>query len=115
MKKLWTALLSIAIVAAAGMCTMAGTFDGYWDFEQADGTYAYGFPRILVVMDKTWYQNTRVVLGEDGSTASFYHKGSYNAYAEEGMTGGLLFTIGASVNTDFQDLPGFVYLGFDEE
>ena len=115
MKKLWTALLSIAIVAAAGLCTMAGTFDGYWDFEQADGTYAYGFPRILVVMDKTWYQNTRVVLGEDGSTASFYHKCSYNAYAEEGMTGGLLFTIGASVNTDFQDLPGFVYLGFDEE
>jgi len=115
MKKLWTVLLSIAIVTAAGMCTMAGTFDGYWDFEQAEGTYAYGFPRILIAMDKTWYQNTRVVLGEDGSMASFYHKGSYNAYAEEGMTGGLLFTIGASVNTDFQDLPSFVYLGFDEE
>ena len=115
MKKLWTALLSFAIVMAAGMCTMAGTFDGYWDFEQADGTYAYGFPRILVAMDKAWYQNTKVVLGENGSTASFYHKGSYDAYAEEGMTGGLLFTIGASVNTDFQDLPSFVYLGFDEE
>ena len=115
MRKIWTALLTLCIVMAAGVSALAGTFDGYWDFAQEDGTYAYGFPRILIAMDKTWYRNTRVVLGEDGQTASFYHKGSYNAYTEAGMTGGLLFSIGASVNTDFQDLPHFVYLGFDEE
>ena len=115
MRKLWTALLTFAIFMAAGMCAMAGTFDEYWDFEQEDGTYAYAFSRIKIPMDENWYQRTRVVPGKDGLTASFYHKGSYNAYADEGMTGGLLFTIGASVNTDFRNLPSFVYLGFDEE
>lgn len=46
---------------------------------------------------------------------SFYHKGSYDAYNAEGMKGGLLLTIGASVNTDFQNLPDLVFLGFDAE
>ena len=115
MKKLITALLALAFIVSMGVCVMAGTFDGYWDFPQDDGTYAYGFPRIKVSLDETWYKNTRVVLGESGSTVSFYHKGSYNAYAEEGLVGGLLFTTGASVNTDFKELPHFVYLGFDEE
>ena len=115
MKKIWTALLTIAIVMTAGVSVMAGTFDGYWDFAQGDGTYAYGFPRVLIAMDKIWYRNTRVILGENGQTVSFYHRGSYNAYEKKGMSGGLLFTLGASVNTDFQDLPHVVYLGFDEE
>ena len=115
MKKAWLILFTLAIIMAASMCAWAGTFDEYWDYEQADGTYAYGFPRIRVSMDKTWYQKTRVVLGEGGATASFYHTDSYNAFAEKGLDGGRLFTIGASVNTDFQNLPSFVYLGFDEE
>ncbi len=115
MKKIRIALITFAIIMAAGACAWAGTFDGYWDFKQEDGTYAYGFPRVLVSMDKTWYRNTRVILGEGSSTASFYHKDSYNAYAAEGLDGGRLFTIGASVNTDFQNLPHFIYLGFDEE
>ncbi len=115
MKKTLAALLTLVLVLAAGASATAGTFDEYWDFEQADGTYAYGFPRVLVSMDQNWYQKTRVVLGERGSTASFYHKGSYDAYAAEDMEGGLLFTIGASVNTDFENLPAFIYLGFDEE
>ena len=115
MKKIRAAIIILAIFMAAGVNTWAGTFDNYWDFEEPNEVYSYGFPRIKVSMDKTWYQKTRVVLGENGSTASFYHKDSYNAYAEEGVTGGLLFTIGASVNTDFKDLPSFVYLGFDEE
>ena len=34
-------------------------------------------------MDKNWYQNTRVEI-EDGD-ATFYHKDSYNAYAEDGL------------------------------
>ena len=115
MKKIFAVVIFLVMFMAAGVHTWAGAFDNYWDFEQAGGTYAYGFPRIKVTMSKTWYQKTRVVLGENGSTASFYHKDSYNAYAEEGLTGGLLFTLGASVNTDFQNLPSFVYLGFDEE
>lgn len=115
MKKLCATLLAMALVMIANVYAMAGTFDDYWDFEQADGTYAYAFSRVKVSMDKDWYQKTRVVLENDGSTASFYHEGSYSAYAAEGQTGGLLFAIGASVNTDFQSLPHFIWLGFDEE
>ncbi|MBO7709169.1 MAG: leucine-rich repeat domain-containing protein [Lachnospiraceae bacterium] len=115
MKKIWTAIIMLTLFLVAGMHTWAGTFDDYWDFEEGHGIYAYAFPRIRISMDETWYKKTRVVLGEDGATASFYHKDSYTAYEEEGLTGGLLFTLGASVNTDFEDLPGFVYLGFDEE
>ena len=63
MKKIRIALITFAIIMAAGACAWAGTFDGYWDFKQEDGTYAYGFPRVLVSMDKTWYRNTRVILG----------------------------------------------------
>lgn len=116
MKKIWAVfLLAIAVTMMTGICAQAGTFDGYWDFQQEDGSFAYGFPRIKVAIDKTWYRNTKVVLSEGGMTASFYHRASYRAFEKEGMTGGLLFTIGASVNTDFQDLPDVVFLGFDEE
>ena len=115
MKKLWMIMFALVLTVCAGARVRAGVFDGYWDFEQSDGTYAYGFPRVLVTMDKTWYQNTRVVLGEEGRTASFYHTDSYNAYAAEGLDGGRLFTLGASVNTDFQKLPHFIYIDFDEE
>ena len=115
MKKIWAAIIFSAVFMAAGVHAWAGTFSDYWDFRQEDGTYAYAFPRIKISMDENWYRKTRVVLGDDGSTASFCHKASYNAYAQEGLTGGRLFTIGASVNTDFQKLPDFIYLGFDEE
>ena len=115
MKRIWAALFTLVLTIASCLCVSAGTFDGYWDFLQSDGTYAYAFPRILVSMDEYWYQHTRVIEGEGGMTASFYHRGSFDAYGEEGVAGGLLFTLGASVNTDFQDLPSFKYLGFDEE
>ena len=115
MKKIWAALFTLVLTIASCLCVSAGTFDGYWDFLQADGSYAYAFPRILVSMDEYWYQHTRVIEGEGGMTASFYHRGSYDAYEKEGVAGGLLFTLGASVNTDFQNLPSFKYLGFDEE
>ena len=115
MKRLCGALVALVFAAMAGLCAFAGTFDDYYDFELADGTYAYAFPRVLISLDELWYRNTRVVTGENGSTFSFYHTGSYEAYAAEGLDGGRLFTIGASVNTDFEELPGFVFLGFDEE
>ena len=67
-------------------------------------------------MDENWYRKTKAVVADGGASVSFYHKGSNEAYAAEGMEGaGLLLTIGASVNSDFQELPDFTYLGFDEE
>ena len=49
--------------------------------------------------------------------ATFYQKASYDKYMEEkGIPGGgYLFTLGGCVNSDFKDLPSFIYLGFCEE
>lgn len=115
MKKIGAAIIILTACLAAGVPAWAGIFNDYWDFEEPGEIHSYGFPRIKVSMDQTWYRKTRVVLSEDGSTASFCHKDSYNAYAEEGLTGGILFTLCASENTDFEDLPDVVYLDFDEE
>ena len=113
-KKILLILLTMFAAAAAGMCCAgAGAFDEYYDFELSDGMYAYLFPRAMVVMDEMWYQNTIVISTERG--AAFYHKASYNAYAAEGLEGGRLFTLGASVNSSFEELPSFIYIGFDEE
>ena len=39
MKKMWAALLLTAvIIMTAGVCAIAGTFDGYWDSQQDDQT-----------------------------------------------------------------------------
>ena len=113
LKNIMLPVLALVMGAAAGASAWAGAFDEYYDFEQTDGTYAYLFPRALVTLDEEWYQNTMVIVGDRGAT--FYHKDSYDAYAAEGLEGGRLFTLGASVNTDFQELPSFVYIGFDEE
>ena len=48
--------------------------------------------------------------------AAFYQKASYDKYMEEGIPGGgYLFTLGGCVNSDFEDLPSFIYLGFCED
>ena len=111
-----TALITMGLSIAASASVWAGAFEQYYDYRNADGTYSYYFETgsgVFVTMDEEWYTNTRVVIEDSG--ASFYHKDSYNAYAEEGYKGGWLFTIGASVNSSFQELPSFEYIGFDEE
>lgn len=117
MKKRITVLLSALISLSASACVWAGAFDEYYDYENPDGTYTYFFDQdgqdIFVTLDQEWYQNTFVKTGDSGAT--FYHKDSYDAYEKEGYEGGRLFTIGASVNSSFQELPSFVYIGFDDE
>ena len=112
--------LSLLTCLTVGAAAWAGPFDHFYDYQNPDGTYSYyftgdDFPQgLFVTMDKDWYQNTFVKTNDN--SASFYHTDSYNAYADEGLEGGgFLFAIGASVNTDFQDLPHFEYIGFDEE
>ena len=114
MKKI-IALAAVLILTLTGAASVsAGIFDDYNDYENEDGTYTYYFDQgIKVTMDKDWYQKTMVKTGDNGAT--FYHKASYDAYAEEGFDGGRLFTIGASVNRSFENLPNFEYIGFDEE
>ena len=92
-----------------------GSFADFYDYQNPDGTYSYYFTRgVFVTMNKDWYQKTMVIPSENGAT--FYHKASYYAWQEKGFEGGgKLFTISATVNTDFQNLPSFEYIGFDEE
>lgn len=109
-----TLALSILLACAMTATVFAGAFDVYYDYQNEDGTYSYYFEQGLkVTLDEDWYQNTMVIADETGAT--FYHKDSYEAYKEEGYEGGRLFTLGASVNTDFKEFPSFEYIGFDEE
>ena len=112
MKKIM--IIALSALLACSTTAYAGMFDEYNDYQNPDGTYSYYFMQgVTVTMDEEWYQNTRVIVDDFG--AGFYHKDSYDAYQKEGYVGGWLFTIAASVNTDFRDLPSFAYIGFDEE
>lgn len=114
MKKRVIVFASLLLTFGTIVPASAGAFDEYYDYQNPDGTYSYYFAQGLkVTLDEEWYRETFVKTGDQGAT--FYHKDSYDKYNEEGLTGGRLFTIGASVNTSFQNLPSFEYIGFDEE
>jgi len=109
-----TMMLPLLLAGVMASAAYGGAFDVYYDYPNPDGTYSYYFEQGLkVTLDEEWYKNTMVIADDNGAT--FYHKASYEAYKEEGYEGGRLFTLGASVNTDFKELPSFEYIGFDEE
>lgn len=108
------AALIAMLVLSYGISVYAGIFDDYYDYQNPDGTYTYYFTQgVKVTLSEDWYQKTMVLADDYGAT--FYQKAGYEAYQKEGLEGGRLFTIGASVNTDFQNYPHFEYIGFDEE
>ena len=114
MKKKWMVLMTLTMSLTAASAAWPGVFDNYVDYQNPDGTYSYYFDQgVLVTLDENWYQNTIVKTSDRGAT--FYQKASYDAYEKEGMEGGRLFTIGASVNSSFSELPSFEYIGFDED
>ncbi|MCR5596609.1 MAG: hypothetical protein K6G19_00385 [Lachnospiraceae bacterium] len=115
MKKRMIALLTLAMSITMVSSAWAGVFDNYVDYQNPDGTYSYYFDEgVLITLDENWYQNTIVKIEEQGVT--FYQKASHDAWEKEGYEeGGRLFTIGASVNTSFSELPSFEYIGFDED
>lgn len=114
MKRMIAFAAAVLLTLACAASVSAGVFDDYNDYENEDGTYTYYFEQgIKVTMDKDWYQKT--IVKTDNGGATFYHKASYEAYEKEGFDGGRLFTIGASVNRSFENLPRFEYIGFDEE
>ena len=91
-----------------------GMFSDFYDFQNPDGTYSYYFSKcgLTVNMDERWYQAVLVKAGDDGAT--FYQKASYEGCMKDGYEGGRLFTLGASVNTDFTEFPSYYYIGFNE-
>lgn len=114
-KVLRMAALIGALTIGCGVSVNADGLEEFNDYALEDGTYNYYFMQGLMVnMSKQWYQNTFVKADE--TSATFYHRASYEKYEEEGMeNGGQLFTISYSVNTDFKDLNEMTYIGFDEE
>ena len=117
MKKTMIALLALGMSIAASVTVWAGPFENFYDYENQDGSYTYYFDQgqgVFVTMDENWYRHTLVITNDHG--ASFFHRESYDAFAEEGWKdGGWLFTLCASKDTNFRDLPGFEYIGFDDE
>jgi len=101
--------------AAASDQGVMSMFANYYDYQNSDGSYSYYFADcgLTVTMDEQWYQATRVIVNDYGAT--FYQKASYDAYMKQGFEGGRLFTLGASVNSDFQNYPSFKYIGFNED
>ena len=119
MKKLLIMLVSVITILSFTSIVMAKPFENFYDYQTEDGTFEYYLEpseymqSVFIPMDKDWYRHTIVLIEDNG--VSVYHKDSYNAYAEDGLKGGWLFTIGACVNSDFQNLPSFEYIGFDDE
>ena len=113
-KRMLVLLTSICMLAAAGSAAAAGMED-YNDYPNEDGTYSYYFTEqgVKVVLPEDWYENTFV--DASISSATFYHKDSYDKYEEKGYEGGRLFTIGYCVNDDYKDLPSYTFLGYSEE
>ena len=108
------AMLVLLAVAGAASASAAGLED-FNDYMNEDGTYSYYFMQgVTVTLSEEWYQNTFVKA--DVSSATFYHRDSYERYAAEGIEGGgMLFSIGCSVNTDFEDFEEMTYIGFDDQ
>ncbi len=115
--KLWTICMMAVMVIFGAIRVQANGLEDYTESDNGDGTYSYFFTEcgVKVTMPEEFYQNTRV-LGEL-ATATFVHKDSYDAYLEKGFKqGGRLFTIGCVVDGDsIVELPGYTFLGFDEE
>ena len=113
MKKSILAVLSALLTLGMAMSAFSEGFSDYNDYMNSDGSYSYYFMQgINVTMDQEWYQNTFVKADEE--KAVFYHRDSFYRYAEEGIDGGgRLFTIAASADTDFEQLPAYEYIGYD--
>ena len=106
------ALMLLALPALAETAP-ADPFDYVEDVLQ-DGTLVYSFQDLSLRLPADWGEKVLVLRDEGG--VSFYQKASYEKYQEEGIEGGgFLFSLAASVNTDYRDiLPSYEELGFSE-
>lgn len=111
MKRIIACLLALMLLAlpaalAAGLDFTTETL--------ADGSLVFKFDDLSLTLPADWADKVLAIPGEGG--LSFYHRASYERYAAEGIDGGgFLFSLGASVNGSFSQLPAFTYLGFCEQ
>ena len=106
------ALLLALCAAGTALCESMSYLD-YTDDILPDGRPIYYFPELSLTLPAQWSGKV-MAIAEEGRTA-FYQKASYEAFQKEGIPGGgFLFALGAAVNSDFQNLPAFRYIGFSE-
>ena len=107
-------LISIVLLMACNFALAEPmSYLDYTDDILEDGSLLYSFPEMSLQLPADW--NGKVIALREDQLTSFYHKASYEKYNAEGQKGGLLFSLGVSVNGSFSQLPAFEYLGFSEE
>lgn len=80
----------------------------------AESELIYRTEEVELHLPGSWAEKVLILPTLNGAT--FYQKASYDKYMEEGIPGGgYLFTLAGSVNSDFENLPSFIYLGFCED
>lgn len=115
MKKFLSLLLVFLLVFGVAFAENADNGFWYTDDVSEDGTLVYYFEDLSLTLPETWAG--RFIVETTDLGVSFYQKSSYEKYKEDGeeYPGGHLFTLGRSVNSDFENLPSFRYLGFCEK
>lgn len=99
MKRILVILLLIAIISMPAL---------------AESELIYRTEDVELHLPGSWAEKVLILPAINGAT--FYQKASYDKYMEEGIPGGgYLFTLGGCVNSDFEHLPSFIYLGFCED
>lgn len=98
------AALLIAVIASIALAVPA----------LAEPELVYYTEDLELHLPASWIGNVLIVPSANG--ASFYQKASYDRYMEKGLSeGGFLFSLGASVNSDFSEQENYIYLGFSEK
>ncbi|MBQ3270306.1 MAG: leucine-rich repeat domain-containing protein [Clostridia bacterium] len=100
MKKILAILLLLAMMAMPAL---------------AEAELVYRTDDVELHLPAAWAGKVLVLPALNG--AAFYQKASYDRYLEEeGIAGGgYLFALGGSVDSSFEGLPSFIYLGFCED
>ena len=113
MKRIFVLLLALMFAALPALADTAPTGLAFTTDVAEDGSLVFYFDDLEMRLPPEW--SDKVVGLPGDSCFGFYHRASYEAYKAEGLEGGgFLFSLGASVNHDFADLPSFRYLGFCE-
>lgn len=98
MKRFFLVLLALAIISVPAL---------------AETELIYRTEDIELHLPGSWAEKILILPTPTGAT--FYQKASYDKFMEEGIPGGgYLFTLGGCVNSDFENLPSLIYLGFCE-
>lgn len=112
MKRLIATILALLLIVLPAFAFAAGL--EFTTETLQDGSLVFHFDDLSLTLPSGWAD--KVLAMPTGSGLSFYQRESYERYQVEGLEGGgFLFSLGASVNGSFSELPSFKYLGFSEK